>query len=100
MNVMSQSASTLLIVLVVVLTAPLWIGLAGGLFGLMVGLFGMIFGLLGGLFGLVTGLIGGIFGGIGSLFSWFWGIGSFEVFLLLILIVSVIAIRKPKRTSR
>jgi MFS family permease len=50
------------VIVLLVLTFPIWIGIAGGLFGL-------IFGLIGGFFGLIAGIIGGIFGAIGALFG-------------------------------
>ena len=53
---MSRSSSTLLIVLLMIFTFPLWIGILGGLFGLVAGLFGAIVGLIAGLFGATFGL--------------------------------------------
>jgi hypothetical protein len=49
--------SSALVIVILVLTFPLW-------FGLGIGFFGLIVGLLGGLVGLVFGLIGGLFGAI------------------------------------
>lgn len=66
-----STGSTILIALIILFTFPIWIGLAGGLFGMMAGLFGAIFGIIGGLFGAIFGAIGAIFKGIFSiLFGW------------------------------
>lgn len=65
----SNSSNTALIILLV-LTFPIWIGLAGGAFGLLAGIFGMLIGLIAGVFGILAGLIGAIFGFFGSVFSW------------------------------
>lgn len=60
---MSKSAKILLIILLV-LTCPLWIGLVAGLFGIVVGLLGAIFGITVGGVGAALGLL---VGGIGCI---------------------------------
>jgi len=55
--------SSLLIVLLLIFTFPIWIGIAGGLFGLVMGVFGACIGIIAGVFGAVFGGIGSIFGG-------------------------------------
>jgi hypothetical protein len=98
----SSSATTaLLIVVVMLFTFPIWIGLLGGLFGL-------VMGLLGGLIGLVAGIFGSIFGILGSVFGWLfdWGgpfhfhfpFGIFKlIFFALIIAVVVLASRSRKK---
>ena len=55
-------------IILLVLTCPLWIGLVAGLFGIVVGLLGAIFGItvggVGAAFGLLVGGIGCIIVGI------------------------------------
>jgi hypothetical protein len=89
----SSSTSTVLIVLLVVLTFPLWIGLIGGLFGLIFGIFGAVFGIIAGVFGAVFGMIGSIFGWI---FHWdapfnfhmgFLGIKAFTIIAVIFLVI-------------
>lgn len=67
---MSTSTKVLLII-VLILTFPLWIGIVAGLFGGLVGLigglFGVIVGLIGAAFGLVVGGVGCVIGGIACL---------------------------------
>jgi hypothetical protein len=65
-NLTAVKTSSLLLIVLIVFTFPIWIGLAGGLFGL-------IFGLIGGLFGLFGAILGGIFGIIGSIFGGIFG---------------------------
>jgi hypothetical protein len=93
----NSGTSTALIVILLVFTFPLWIGLVGGLFGMIIGLIGGAFGLVGGLFGAVFGIIGDIFGtifgaigdGFGSLFD--WGFHPFHISLpKLVWVVAVV----------
>lgn len=62
----SKRNNNILKILIIVLSAPLWIGLLGGLFGVLVGL-------LAGLFSVVISLLAGgvslVFGGVAELFS-------------------------------
>jgi len=64
---MTTSTKVLLVILLI-LTFPLWIGIVAGLFGGLVGiigaLFGIVVGLIGAAFGLVAGGIGCVIGGI------------------------------------
>ena len=69
---MSMSTK-ILIVIIVVLTFPLWIGIVAGAFGLIVGLLGAAFGIVVGFTGAAFGLIVGggacIIGGIACLMT-------------------------------
>lgn len=104
----STSASTVLIVILLVLTFPIWIGIAGGLFGLAMGLFGAAIGIIAALFGVFGGILGAIVGVIGNLFSWiFGGVFGGQYFpgiqlpspVTLLLIVLVIALIIQSRKS-
>lgn len=55
---MSTSTKVLLI-LVIILTFPLWIGVVAGLFGVLVGILGSLFGIIVGFGGAAIGLIAG-----------------------------------------
>jgi hypothetical protein len=57
-------SSSVLLVVVLIFTFPLW-------FGLGMGLMGVIIGLAGGMIGLVAGLIGGLVGVIGWMIEGF-----------------------------
>jgi hypothetical protein len=96
----SSSTSTVLIVLLVLLTFPLWIGLIGGLFGLVAGLFGAVIGIIAGVFGAVIGAIASVFG---WMFHWsapwdfhfgFWGM---KVFIIVAIILAVVYLSRGKR---
>lgn len=95
--------NTALIIIVLILTFPLWIGIAGGLVGLVAGVFGLIIGLIAGAFGLFAGLIGGMFGFVGWVFD---GLFDFDMhpfnfvvspFLILLFIVAVIMVFRSKQ---
>lgn len=104
----STSGSTLLIVILLVVTFPIWIGIAGGLFGLAMGLFGAAIGIIAALFGVFGGLLGAIVGAIGKVFGWlFGGLFSWNYFpgihlqgpVTLLLVVLVIALIIQSRKS-
>jgi len=83
-----KSNNTILILVVLVLFFPLWIGLAGGLISILAGVFGIAIGLIAGLFGIIVS----IFVGIVSVFTWsfhdndgFFYIDGESVFWMLVL---------------
>lgn len=109
---MAKSTSTVLIVILLILTFPIWIGLAGGIFGLVVGLFGAAIGIIAGIFGAIDGILGAIVGIIGELFGWIFG-GIFDcdfyyphvsfprpLTLLLIILVVVLITRSKKAPAK
>lgn len=62
-----------LIIILLVFTSPIWIGLGGGILGLMLGILGVVFGLL------VAAVVGGgamLFGGVVMI-----GVGIVQVFI-------------------
>jgi hypothetical protein len=85
----SKALSTLIIVLVIFFALPMFIGIAGGLFGIVMGIFGAIVG-------AVAGVIGAFVGAIGSIFSWSFG-GLFGCGLTSVLIVAAIVLLVTKR---
>ena len=92
-----STGSTLLIVLVIIFTIPIWIGLAGGLFGIVVGVFGAVIGVIAGVFGAIFGVIGGIFGWI---FDWSWPFNGFfhwKIFPILIIVLIVVLVSRSRR---
>lgn len=102
-----SSTNSALLIIILLLTFPLWIGLAGGLIGLIAGAFGLVIGLIAGVFGLFAGLIGGMFGFVGwvfdGVFDWDMHPFNFVVspFLLLLFIVAVVMVfRSKQQTAR
>lgn len=89
-----SGTSTLLIVLLIIFTFPIWIGLAGGLFGLVAGLFGAAIGIIAGVFGAI---IGGIAGAFGGMFGWH---GSFGCNAILAVMLVFAIVMLAKSTSR
>lgn len=102
---MAKSTSTVLIVILLILTFPIWIGLAGGIFGLVMGLFGAAIG-------IIAGILGAIFGVIGEFFGWIFG-GIFDcdfysphvsfprpITLLLIILVAVLIMRSRNQPAK
>jgi hypothetical protein len=98
-----SSNNSVLLLIVLLLTFPLWIGIAGALIGLVAGAFGLVIALVAGVFGLFAGLVGGIFGFVGwifdGLFDWDMHPFNFVVspFLLLLFIVAVVMIFRSKQ---
>lgn len=90
-----SSTSTLLIVLLLVLTFPLWLGIAGGIFGLVAGLFGAVIGIFAGVIGAVFGVIGGIFGWV---FDWHWPhFFHWNVFTIALIAIVVVLLTRSRR---
>ncbi len=96
----NSSGTTILLVIVLIVTFPFWIGILGGVFGIIAGVFGAVFGIIGAVFGAVFGGIGALFGG---LFHGHWGIPGLFVFggklMMIALIVAVVVLitRTPRR---
>lgn len=93
----SSNPTTVLIIILLVLTFPLWLGLAGALFGVIIGIFGAAIGIVAGVFGAVFGAIGGIFG---WMFNWDWpfgGLFQWNIIPILIIIAVVLMISQSKR---
>jgi hypothetical protein len=99
----TSSGATILLVIILVLTFPIWIGILGGLIGVVAGLFGAMFGIMG-------ALLGGIFAVIALpfkvLFGWgdwschwpvgFHGMGRGFVWVTLLIIVILILNKRGK----
>lgn len=100
-----SSNNTAIVFILLILTFPLWIGIAGGIIGLVAGAFGLVIGLIAGVFGLFAGLIGGVFGFVGwvfdGLFDWDMHPINFVVspFLLILFIVAVIMVFRSKQQT-
>jgi hypothetical protein len=91
------STSTLLIVLLVVFTFPIWIGIAGGLFGVVAGIFGAAFGIIAAIFGGIFGAIGGL---LGWMFNWHWPFGGlfhWNFFTILFIVIVVLLVSRSRR---
>jgi hypothetical protein len=102
-----MKGSTVVLVIIAIFTFPIWIGIAGGLFG-------AFFGILAGAIGLVVGIFAGIIGIfasiIGAIFGWdnHWGDFHWHHFsphpgqavLLVIFVVALgLALRSRSRRS-
>ncbi len=96
----NSTGTTILLVIVLIITFPFWIGILGGLFGLIVGAIGAAFGIVGAVFGAVFGGIGALFGG---LFHGNWGFPFFFAFggklmvIALVIAVVVLITRSPQK---
>ena len=92
------------VIVLLVLTFPIWIGIAGGIFGLVVGLiggaFGLVAGLIGGIFGAIGALIGGIFDLIFSPWHGGWHFHHFNGFWFFVGLIVVVMLVRSRRTVR
>ncbi len=89
---MTRSNSTLLIVLLMIFTFPIWIGIFGGLFGLAAGLFGVCIG-------IIAGIFGAIFGSIGYIFDWSFPHFPISGAFVIALIFLIVLISKSKKKN-
>jgi len=99
MQTRNTTTSSVLIAVLIVITFPIWIGIIGGLFGVVAGLFGAMFGIIAGVFGAVIGGIGGVFGWMVDPF-WHDGFhGPFiggKIFMLIAVVIVVLLITRRK----
>lgn len=104
----SSSSSTVLIVLLLIFTFPIWIGLAGGVFGLVAGLMGACIGISAGVFGVIFGILGSIIGAIFGIFGWdsydwisfpLFHLSGLKVGLVVVIIFAIVMISKSKKKS-
>jgi hypothetical protein len=98
----TSSASTILLVIFLIITFPIWIGLAGGLFGLVFGLFGAAIGVMAGIFGAIIGLIGSIIGAVFGVFNWWswpfsFHVPSFNLWAAVAIVLFVVLLTRSKR---
>lgn len=93
-NAKTSSASTVLIILIIIFTFPIWIGILGGLFGLIAGAFGAAIGIvaaiIGAVFGVIGGMIGAVFGG------WSNGHYGMNVFLAIALVLALVMLGRSR----
>lgn len=88
----TSSGTTILIILIIVFTFPIWIGLAGGLFGIVAGLFGAAIGIIAAVCGAI---IGGIAAMMGALFSgWPDSHYGLTIFLLLCFVFALVLLTR------
>jgi hypothetical protein len=99
----SSTSKTLLIVLLVLITFPFWIGALGIVFGVIGGVFGAIFGVFGSVFGALASLIALPFKFIFGWHDWNWGphfhFNGFLVFSLIILLALIIRRKQVNENS-
>ena len=97
-NGSNNGTSTVLIVLILVFTFPIWIGLLGGFIGVVAGLFGTLIGMIAGLFGAIVGMIASIFGWAFD-WSWHWPFGFWngKLFAAAVIVFLVIFLTRTRR---
>ena len=105
----SKTLATILIVITCVLLFPVFIGIIGGVFGLLGGIFGAIFGAIGGIFGAFFAVIGAIFGAVFGVLGWLfdidhYGFRPFHIFdndvLAAVVLVVVIVLLARSRSGQ
>ncbi|MBX7124298.1 MAG: hypothetical protein K1X47_01280 [Cyclobacteriaceae bacterium] len=94
---MTRSGSIFLVI-VLIFTFPIWIGIAGGMIGLVAGLLGALIGVAAGLFGAVMGVIGAILHGLFHPFQG-WGF-PFGAILMACFVVALIIALSAKARKR
>ncbi len=100
----SSGLSTLLVVVLLVITFPIWFALLAAFFGVVVGLFGAAIGIVAAIFGACIAMIA-------LPFKLFFGWGDYHFHfpffqtgngfvILLLLIVAFVLVRKGRRTGK
>jgi hypothetical protein len=101
MSTRSSSGSTLLIVIILVLTFPVWIAIGGMLIGVVAGLFGAMFGIVAALFAGIITLIALPFKILFGWGGWGWHgpdfFGNGYVWLALLILAALIISKRSKK---
>lgn len=79
----TKTLTAVFIAILALFCFPLFIGLLGGIFGMVMGVFGGILGAIGAVFGTIVGGIGSIF----HVTSWFFNPFCMVVAILLIVLL-------------
>jgi hypothetical protein len=92
------STNTILVIILLIVTFPIWIGIAGGILGAVIGIFGAVIGAVFGIFGAMIGVIGRF---IGWIFHWnfhtpfvFWNTGLLTIFAIALLLIMLAKSRR------
>lgn len=94
----STTTTTILVVLLVIFTFPIWIGIAGGIFGLIAGIFGAVIGVVAGIFGAIFGVIGGIFGWIFDFdLDCPFHFGGSKFFVIAAIVLAIVLVARSRR---
>lgn len=93
----SSSSSSVLVLILLIITFPFWVGILGGLFGVVAGIFGAIIGVIAAVFGAVFGAMGSVFG----IFDWFsfphFHISAFRFFVIVAIIFAVVMMSRSRK---
>lgn len=92
----TNSGTTILVILIIIFTFPIWVGIAGGLFGLIAGLFGAAIGVIVGVIGAIIGVFAAI---VSGLFGGWWPDShlGLNVFLAICLVLAIIMLSKARK---
>jgi len=95
MTAKTSSNSSVLVIILLIVTFPFWIGILGGLIGLIAGVFGAVVGIIAAVFGAVFGAIGSVFG----VFHWFphIHISGFRFFIVVAIIFAIVMMSRSKK---
>lgn len=106
----SKTLATIMVVFLCVLLFPVFIGIVGGIFGVIGSVFGGFVGLIGSLFGAIFGIIGALFGAIFGVFGWIFGdhhhwhwpmdFFSGDLFAVLLVVLVVVLMSRPGMVRR
>ncbi len=101
MSTRSSPGSTLLIVIILVLTFPVWIAIGGMLIGVVAGLFGAMFGVVAALFAGIITLIALPFKILFGWGDWGWHgpdfFGNGYVWLAALIVAALIISKRNKK---
>ena len=99
MTTKTSSGTSVLVIILLIVTFPFWIGIIAGFFGLVAGLFGAVIGIIAAVFGAVGGAIGSVFG----IFDWYSfphiHLSGFKFFLVVAIIFAIVMMSRNKKKS-
>lgn len=100
MTTKTSSNTSVLVIILLIITFPFWIGIVAGFFGILAGIFGAVIGVIAGVFGAVFGAIGSVFG----IFDWFSfphiHLSGFKFFLVVAIIFAIVMMSRSKKSKQ
>jgi hypothetical protein len=101
---MAKGCASVLLIFLIVITLPVWIGIAGGLVGIVGGLLGAVLGVVVAIVGVIVGIIGSLFAAAGKTLAWtfggvFYPVINISPFLVLLIILVVILITRSRNKT-
>ncbi|UXE65901.1 MAG: hypothetical protein KA713_15735 [Chryseotalea sp. WA131a] len=93
----SNSSSSILVIILLIFTFPIWFGVGAALFGVIAGLFGAIIGIIGAIFGVLIAAITLPFRLVFGWHDWDFGFDWSPITWIVLLIIAALLVRRSNK---